>query len=892
MQKTSHNIENNIERAFHQQEGHHRETMTLAWTREQQECHQIFKTSIYEQHKNINPDRVDGTCQWILGNPQYLAWQNSAQNDLLWISADPGCGKSVLAKSLIDKDLKACTSATICYFFFKDNDEQNNNAAALCAVLHQLFSIQPYLLRHALQPWKRNGVKIQQEVEELWRILIASISDPEFTNTVCIFDALDECRPSDQVPLIRKLEKFYTKDAQRRSLGQQHWLKFLVTSRPYNDILEGFRPVTQLFPLIHICGEEENEQIHDEISLVVKMRVAELGKSLQLASETRERLEQQLLQMEHRTYLWLYLAMDDIRAQFESSLRPKEELIQLIPSSVTAAYTKILHQVPSGKVSDVKMILRIIIGARRPLTIDEMAMALGHVKSSSSQIVSTYGLNPKGLDAKIRHLCGLFVFVSNSRVYLIHQTATEFLLSHGQDWSLEKAGTETLLSNICINYLLFEDIDGMLEQGNSSAPYFLEYSAENWADHVREMPIEAVQGAEPRITRLYDVTSARFALWYPIFWQAVGGHRPNMSSLRLAAFNGHKDVLQRLVRGNEVSIDKSDECGATALYWASYRGHLEIVQILLDKGANVNAEGGLLGNALAAAAAEGHFAIVQLLLYNGANINTKDSIRVDALFIALMNGHIRIAQLLLDNGADANSEDSHYGHALQVASQYGYLEIVQLLLDNGADVNAGGGLYGNALQAAVFSGHLEIVQLLLDNGADANAQGSVYGNALQAASFGGHREIAQLLLDDFANVNAEGGVSSNALQAASYSGHLEIVQLLLHLGADSNAQRGDFGNALHSASMRGHLRIVQLLLGNGANVNSQGGDFGNALQAASVNGHLGIVQLLLDNGANVNAQGGKYGNALHAATENGHLELAQLLTRRGARLQAKEENCW
>lgn len=672
------------------------------------------------------------------------------------------------------------------------------------------FYAMPY--RHALPPWQKNGVKIQHEVEELWRILVASISDPEFTNTVCIFDALDECRPSDQAYLIRKLETFYI---QGHSPGQQHWLKFLVTSRPYNSIQEGFRQVTQLFPLIHIRGEEDNEQIHKEISLVVKLRVAELGESLQLASDILERLEQNLLQMEHRTYLWLYLAMDDIRAQFQSSLQPEGELIALIPRSVPAAYTKILQQVPLGKISDVKTILRIIVGARRPLTIDEMAMALGHATSGSSQTCSKYGLNPKGLDTKIRHLCGLFVFISNSRIYLIHQTAREFLLSKGQDWFLDKAGTEALLSNICINYLLFEDMDSMPSQGNSNAPCFLEYSAEHWADHVREMPFSEEQSAESRINRLYDVTSARFKLWYPIVWRAFI-RCPSMSSLRLAAFNGHKGVLQRLVQGNELSLDKSDEEVAAALYWASFRGHLEMVQLLLDKGANINAQcGELYGNALRAASTKGHIGIAQLLLSKGAKVNAEDKRHDTALVTALDSGHLDIFHLLLDNGADVNAESTFRGSALRSAADGGYLNIVQLLLHNGANVNAEGGINRTALQAASYRGHLEVAQLLLDNGANVNAE-SPSGSALQCASESGYLDIVQLLLDNGANVNAKSSWDVSAIYAASYGGHLEIVQLLLDNGADANTEGGFHRCPLQAATEKGHLEIAQLLTIRGA----------------------------------------------------------------------------
>lgn len=433
-----------MERAFQQREGHYLETMQKALTKEQQECHRAFKTSSYEQHKNINPNREDGTCRWVLENPQYLAWQESNHNDLLWISADPGCGKSVLAKSLVDNDLSASTPVSVCYFFFKDNIEQNNLAAALCAVLHQLFRMQPNLIQHALPSWQTSGTKLQIEVDELWRILVASISDPTFYSTVCIFDALDECNPTDRVQLIKKLETFYTRC---HSSIRHGWLKFLVTSRPYGEIQEAFHLATRSFPHIHIRGEKENTLIHQEISLVVKIRVAELGESLQLAPEIQQRLEQQLLQMKHRTYLWLYLAMDDIRTTFRNSLQPEEESIQLIPRSVSAAYAKILNRVPPTKASDVRLIFQIIVGARRPLTIEEMAMALGVARRTHFRTAAKARLNPDGLDMKIRQLCGLFVFVNNSRVYLIHQTAKEFLMNRNYDHNGQLTGMK--LTNCC-----------------------------------------------------------------------------------------------------------------------------------------------------------------------------------------------------------------------------------------------------------------------------------------------------------------------------------------------------------------------------------------------------------------------------------------------------------
>ncbi|EED14522.1 conserved hypothetical protein [Talaromyces stipitatus ATCC 10500] len=353
-------IDSRLKEAFKQRETHHHNQVMRYLTEDQRRCHQVFKTSTYERFKNINPNRVEGTCEWALRSPEYLRWWNAIRNDLLWISADPGCGKSVLAKSLIDEVFPLSDSNVfILYFFFKDNDEQNNLATALCAVLHQLFSLQPQLLRQALPFWERNKEKIQNEVDDMWRIFMAAMSDPAFRNTICVFDALDECRDHDQKLLIEKLGDFNN----RRPAGQGNWLKFLVTSRPYDDIQDRFRPLTERFPQIHLRGEEENDQIHEEINLVVRVKLAELGKDLRLRADTQERLERELCEMKHRTYLWLYLAIDDIRRTLKNSLRPDHETIPPLPKNVPEAYERILDRVPSDEKTKVETILRIIVGA-------------------------------------------------------------------------------------------------------------------------------------------------------------------------------------------------------------------------------------------------------------------------------------------------------------------------------------------------------------------------------------------------------------------------------------------------------------------------------------------------------------------------------------------------
>lgn len=265
---------------------HAGDVIIYSGNKQEQDCHRIFKTSTYEDFKDRNPSRVDGTCQWVLTNTQFRRWRQNLHSDLLWISADPGCGKSVLAKSLVDRDLRQGEPATICYFFFKDNEEQDNLATAFCALLHQLYTQQPKLIRYALPAFEENGEKLQRETREMWRILLKSACDSTSPPTICVLDALDECRDVDRRQLITLLCDSFTKSA--RGVSEPN-LKFLVTSRPYDNVERWFSQTVSRWPHVRLRGEDENEQIREEINLVINRQVQMLVDELSLSPISRDR---------------------------------------------------------------------------------------------------------------------------------------------------------------------------------------------------------------------------------------------------------------------------------------------------------------------------------------------------------------------------------------------------------------------------------------------------------------------------------------------------------------------------------------------------------------------------------------------------------------------------
>jgi ankyrin repeat protein len=208
---------------------------------------------------------------------------------------------------------------------------------------------------------------------------------------------------------------------------------------------------------------------------------------------------------------------------------------------------------------------------------------------------------------------------------------------------------------------------------------------------------------------------------------------------------------------------------------------------LLDKGADIHAQGGEYGNALQAASDRGYAEIVRLLLNKGAQINAQGGEHSNALQAASTGGHTEIVRLLLDQGADVNAQGSYYGNALQAASCCGHVEVVRLLLGEGADVNAQGGKHGNAFFAAIAGKHDDLSFLLLDHGFSYNkVQQDSLGRSrlLLAACCGYLSGLEQDLMSRSASVHEADNHQWTALHWAAYFGQTASINLLLRYGAD------------------------------------------------------------------------------------------------------------
>ncbi|PKS12260.1 hypothetical protein jhhlp_001560 [Lomentospora prolificans] len=874
-------------------------------------------TCPYRDHKDRNPERVEGTCEWFTNHSLFQDWHQSSAAHLLWVSADPGCGKSVLARYLVDEVLPSTTTRTTCYFFFKEDFEnQRSSVTALRSILHQIFDHYPaFFSSQVLEKLQDKGDELLKSFSDLWDILIYAMIGYQKRQVICILDALDECENKERAQLVNAICKF------SHSTGSLP-LKFLLTSRPYLDIKRHFQRQGCDLSTIHLRGDNDKEiaEITSEIDMVIRRRVTDISQILTLSPKEQDILMEELTRAPNRTYLWVHLIFSELEESFLLTPDKIRSEIRNIPQTVSEAYSRILSK--SRDHSLTRKLLHIIMAAVRPLTLYEIALALKI--GPECQSIGDIDLIPlERLREDIRHLCGLFVIIVDSKVYLLHQTAREFLVPQSSEspnhstttqwgYSFRPRDSHRILAEICIRRLSLQDFDlhnfsKSVDQDQYVATRtLLQYSAQYWASHFREANWVSNDWVVQKAISYCRIASPT-SVWFEIYRRSTSGQVPvNFTPLLLASYFGLSSVVERLPKDLD-NINAKDRGGWTPLHWASYKGHDTTVQQLLAAGADVNMkdEDRSGQTPLHLASSRGHDTIVQQLLAAGADVNMKDrdGSGWTPLHWASCNGHDTTVQQLLAAGADVNMKNGNGSGwtPLHLASSNGHDTIVQQLLAAGADVNMKDedGSGWTPLHWASSRGHNTIVQQLLAAGADVNMKDEDGSGQtpLHLASSRGHDTIVQQLLAAGADVNMKDEDRSGwtPLHLASSRGHNTIVQQLLAAGADVNMkdEDGSGRTPLHLASSRGHDTIVQQLLAAGADVNmkDRDGSGWTPLHLASCNGHDTTVQQLLAAGADVNMkhEDGSGWTPLHWASSYGHDTIVQQLLAAGADVNMKDD---
>jgi ankyrin repeat protein len=357
-----------------------------------------------------------------------------------------------------------------------------------------------------------------------------------------------------------------------------------------------------------------------------------------------------------------------------------------------------------------------------------------------------------------------------------------------------------------------------------------------------------------------------------------------VSPLSEACTNGSAPLVEILLKAG-ADPNQAIATGETPVMTCSRTGDADAVSALIDRGGNVNAaEPTLKQTALMWAIAEHHLDVVRLLLGRGADARAMTRQGFTPLHLAAREGQLEIARLLLAAGVDVNllskpdptlkgrgplfeSMKSGGSTPLLAATVRGQVKLAMFLLEHGADPNMPGAgftplhwvssTWEADLSNPVFgfteamSGipdrqeKLELLNALLEHGANPNARmtqrvpgyAGGYAEPVGAtpfflASSVADIEVMRILLAAGANPGLQTESKTTALMAAAGVNRklaespvteeqsLEAVRFLLELGADAAHVSANGENALFGPAYRGWNKMVQLLADNGANVNA------------------------------------------------------------------------
>ncbi|PRW60055.1 serine threonine- phosphatase 6 regulatory ankyrin repeat subunit B-like [Chlorella sorokiniana] len=364
--------------------------------------------------------------------------------------------------------------------------------------------------------------------------------------------------------------------------------------------------------------------------------------------------------------------------------------------------------------------------------------------------------------------------------------------------------------------------------------------------------------------------------------------------LPMAAGLGHVDMIERLM-GAGFEVDDCTHYGCTALWMAAFHNPpnaLACIDLLLSKGANINATSREKTTPLAMAAMQGHLDIVRrLLAAPGRDVNVRTNLKGSALYLACQQGHPEIVQLLLDAGADVNIVTYDGAKVLSAAATSGNTDAM------------GRSAYDVARIAASKDRQLQpALQILLEASFSApSASTSVKCQAsqweasqdltedlIQAVVDGDTSKLAALLMSKQGRRAGEAltGTEDALLPMAAGLGHVDMIEHLLGAGfeVDDCTHYGITGLWMAAFyNPPNALACIDLLLSKGANVNATSRERTTPLAMAAMQGHLDIVRrLLAAPGRDVNVRTNLKGSALFLACQRGHPEIVQLLLDAGA----------
>ncbi|KAF8496923.1 hypothetical protein JB92DRAFT_2671092, partial [Gautieria morchelliformis] len=584
------------------------------------------------KHRNARSVRQETTGSWFVEGERFQEWRE-APHSFLWLH---GIRVTALSSTVIEELSLHCRSdpaLAIAFFYFDFNSSSKDTLSD--AVLRSLFkqlSAQCTAIPNTLDTLCSESVAANRSPAHGQLLSTLKSVIGHFRAVYIVFDALDECPERSRFLKVVKEMHAWRVDG----------LHLLATSRREGDIERVLKGLVSHEVSMNESLVDRDIQVHISRTLIEDIEFS------MCSADEKKMVETILMKGAHGMFRWVVCQLDALRKC--RSPAALERALMRLPKTLYETYDRILTAIDEDDRRDALSLLQWLAFLVGTLSPDEAVDVIA--TDADTKGGPLFDRRRRLRDPRdILSICSSLVTISvpdatssdiketndNTEVgeiRLAHFSVKEYLISEhlrNSDaqvsyFHFNKQMAHVFIAKTCLAYLLQFDQDNVISQSTIRSYPLSRYAAKYWMFHAQLDPAGDNDLHELGMA-LLEPMSAIYINWLMLYHQYVEWQEGRGSPLYYAAKARLEGVCQI--------------CGGDT-----------IIELLLEKGADVNAQGGEHGSALPAAAYNGHDTTVLLLLEKGADVNAQGGWPGSPLQAAAYNGHDTTILLLLEKGAD------------------------------------------------------------------------------------------------------------------------------------------------------------------------------------------------------------------------------------------------
>jgi hypothetical protein len=442
---------------------------------------------------NSKDDLLDGSCAWVLRDRAFTDWWDRDDIRILWIHGDPGKGKTMMAMALVEEISRRLRTpdaqkGVLTYFFCQGTINGLNDAISMLrGLIYLLIDERRDLLDHVARFYHNEGSRLFESsygLYALWKLLLDIAQDPLLPRLYLMIDALDECG-SYQDEFLRLLT--------RGNGASYSKMKWLITSRNERKIQER---LDENDLVLRTSLELHSRHVSDAVKDFIDFKVLKIQKLKKYDDRLRRTIEAYLHANANGTFLWVALVCQRLE---KTPVRTTLSVLKEFPSGLEPFYERMLGQIwrmeDRDTVDYCRRILCAATLAYQPLHLNEFVFAAELPDEFSDHLMDVHDLVA---------LCGSFLTVRDNVVYLVHQSAKDYLcraegsqiFPHGPLYEHKRLArrsaalmSSTLKTDMCgLEHpgALREEVN--MGQVNSCIAAHVQYACSYWIDHLLGKP--------------------------------------------------------------------------------------------------------------------------------------------------------------------------------------------------------------------------------------------------------------------------------------------------------------------------------------------------------------------------------------------------------------------